>query len=120
MEKKGGNTMIDPYPEMIQNLPQIDIPHIGITGWLLQGDGKQVVFFDIDNIDEMPSHSHCAQWGIMLEGEMSLTIGEETRIYRRGDRYYIPEGVTHSATFLSKVHVMDVFDDSKRYSKKEK
>ena len=119
MEEKEGNTMIDPYPEMIKNLPQIDIPHIGITGWLLQGDGKQVVFFDIDDIDEMPPHSHCAQWGLLVGGEMRLTIGGETKIYRQGDRYFIPEGVVHSAVFLGRVQVIDVFDDPGRYPVKK-
>jgi quercetin dioxygenase-like cupin family protein len=47
---------------------------------------------------------------------MSLTIGEETKIYRKGDWYFIPEGVVHSATFLSRVQVMDIFDAPDRYS----
>lgn len=107
-----------PYPEMIRELPEIDIPLKGIRGWLLQGKGKQAVFFDIEPSCEVPAHSHCAQWGLMVEGEMSLTIGEESRIYRKGDWYYIPEGTVHSATFLTRVHVIDVFDASERYKAK--
>jgi quercetin dioxygenase-like cupin family protein len=49
---------------------------------------------------------------------MKLTIGGETRIYKKGDWYYIPEGVVHSATFLSRVQVIDVFADPNRYSAK--
>jgi quercetin dioxygenase-like cupin family protein len=103
------------YPEMIRNLPEIDIPITGIRGWLLQGGDRQVVFFDIEPIGEMPPHTHCAQWGFMLAGEMALTIGGQTRTYRKGDWYFIPKGTVHSANFLSRVNVIDVFDAPDRY-----
>ena len=103
------------YPEMIRDLPEIDIPMEGIRGWLLQGGEKQVVFFDIKPVGVVLPHTHCAQWGIMLEGEMSLTIGEETKTCRKGDSYYIPEGVVHSANFISRVNVIDIFDAPDRY-----
>jgi len=108
-----------PYPEMIRDLPEIDVSLEGVRGWLLQGQNKQVVFFDIEPVGVVPPHSHCAQWGLVVDGEMKLTIGEETRIYRKGDWYYIPEGAVHSATFLTRVHVIDVFDDPQRYTAKK-
>jgi quercetin dioxygenase-like cupin family protein len=54
----------------------------------------------------------------MVRGEMKLTIGGETKTYRAGDWYYIPEGVTHSAEFPTHVHVIDVFDAADRYQPK--
>ncbi|MCK4655311.1 MAG: cupin domain-containing protein [Candidatus Cloacimonetes bacterium] len=107
-----------PYPEMIHNLPEIDIPIDGIQGWLLQSKNKQVVFFKIDPVGKMPEHSHCSQWGIMVDGEMELTIGGQSKIYRKGDSYFIPAGVVHSANFLTKVMVIDVFDAPARYKTK--
>jgi len=104
-----------PYPEMIRNLPEIDIDIEGIRGWLLQSRDKQAVFFDLQPIGEVPPHSHCNQWGLVLGGRMSLTIGDETEIYEKGDWYFIPEGVVHSAKFLTRVYVIDVFDDPGRY-----
>ena len=108
-----------PYPDMVRDLPEIDIPLEGIRGWLFQSTDKQIVFFDIQSVGNVPPHTHCSQWGVVFEGEMSLTIGGETKIYRKGDWYYIPEGVEHSATFLSRVHVMDIFDAPDRYSAKK-
>jgi len=104
-----------PYPPMLRDLPEIDILIEGIRGWLLKSEDKQVVFFDIEPVGKMPDHSHCAQWGIMLDGKMKLTIGNDTKIYQKGDWYYIPEGIVHSAEFLTKVFVIDVFDDPNRY-----
>ena len=113
--KNWGNT---PFPDMIRDLPEIEIALEGIRGWLLENDNKQVVFFDIAPVGILPPHSHCSQWGIVLEGKMRLTIGEETKLYEKGDWYFIPEGVVHSAEFLTQVHAIDVFDAPDRYQKK--
>ncbi|MBN1939130.1 MAG: cupin domain-containing protein [Candidatus Aminicenantes bacterium] len=106
------------YPEMFESLPEIDTPLPGIRGRLLQGENNQVVFFDIEKGAQVPPHSHCAQWGLMIDGEMALTIGGETAVYRKGDRYFIPEGVVHGAEFRTRVFVMDVFADAGRYKTK--
>ena len=107
--------IVTPYPEMIRILPEIDIQLEGVRGWLLQGKDKQIVFFDIQHVGEIPPHSHCDQWGIVVEGEMRLDIGGKSNVYRKGGWYFIPEGVVHSATFLTKVNVIDIFNDPKRY-----
>ena len=105
-------------PDMITGLPQVDVPLAGVGGWLSQGSGHQIVFFDIEPVSQVPLHSHGAQWGIVVEGEMELTIGGETRIYRRGDSYHIPAGVEHGARFLSHFRAIDVFADADRYRAK--
>lgn len=103
------------YPGIITELPQADIPFKGVKGWLSQGGDHQIVFFEIEPIGAVAPHSHGAQWGVVFEGEMDLTIGGESRTYRKGDRYYIPAGVVHAATFNSKTWVMDFFADNDRY-----
>ena len=108
------------YPQMIRDLPEIDIAIAGVKGWLVQSEKRQVVLFELDPIGKIPDHAHGAQWGIMLDGKMKLTIGGEAKIYENGDIYYIPAGVVHSAEFLTKVRVIDFFEDNNRYSIKGK
>jgi len=103
------------WPELITSLPQADIPFDGVRGWLLQGPNCQQVFFDIEPIGAIPPHSHGAQWGIMVDGEMMLTIGGATHHIKTGDSYVIPAGVEHSATFLTRCRVIDFFEDADRY-----
>lgn len=106
------------YPEMVTSLPQADIAFKGIQGWLFQGRDQQIVFMKIEPIGNVTEHTHGAQFGMVLDGEMSLTIGGTTRIYRKGDTYFIPKGVPHSAVFLSEVFVVDFFDEPERYKVK--
>jgi quercetin dioxygenase-like cupin family protein len=107
------------YPEMISSLPQADIPFKGLKGWILQSQAQQLIFMEIDPIGEVTEHTHSAQFGMILDGEMSLTIGRETKRYRRGDTYFIPAGIPHSAVFHSKVFVVDLFDEPARYKQKK-
>ena len=106
------------YPVEIEELPEIDVPFPGVKGHLLQGSGQQLVFFDIEPIGEVTPHSHGAQWGVVLDGEVELSIGDDTRIYRKGDTYYIPSGVVHSARFRSRARVIDFFAEPSRYQGK--
>ena len=106
----------DFFPELIRNLPEADISFKGIRAWLSQGEDHQIVFFDIEPVGVVPDHSHCAQWGTVLKGEMQFTIDGITKIYRKGDFYFIPEGVVHSASFTKRTWVMDFFADKARYS----
>ena len=107
------------FPEIITKLPPVDIPLPGVRGWLSQAKDHQVVFFDIDPIGEIPPHSHGDQWGIVVEGEMELTIGGRARRYRPGDSYHIPAGVEHGARFLTHFRAIDVFADAQRYKAKD-
>ncbi len=105
-----------PYADAITKLPRIKAPVAGVTGWLSQGPGHQLVFFDLDPSAKIPPHSHGDQWGIVVEGEMELTIGGEARTYRRGDSYFIPAGVEHHAKFFKRTFAIDFFADGDRYT----
>ena len=106
------------FPGMIKNLPEADIAFKGIKGWLSQGTDHQIVFMDIKPIGEVADHSHGEQWGLVLDGEMDLSIGGVKKTYRKGDTYYIGNGVVHSAAFKQRTFVMDMFKDKDRYKAK--
>jgi quercetin dioxygenase-like cupin family protein len=104
------------YPEVITRLPRADINFRGIDAHILQGEHHQLVFFEMEASAHVPEHSHeYAQWGMMIEGKMELTISGKPRICEKGDEYLIPAGAKHSAKFLEKCRVMDLFSERNRY-----
>ena len=108
------------YPKMITELPEVDIPFGGVKGWLLQGTGKQVVFFDIDPVGAIPEHSHGEQWGVVVEGKAELVVNGVKRVYRKSDYYHIPAGAVHSATFRTHFKAIDFSAEANRYTPKPK
>jgi mannose-6-phosphate isomerase-like protein (cupin superfamily) len=103
------------FPDFVCGLPEADLPFEGLRGWLLQSEGGQVLFLEADVDAEVTEHSHGDQWGIVVDGEMELTIGGETAIYRRGDSYCIPAGVEHGARLFAGFRALDYFKDRDRY-----
>jgi len=103
------------YPEIIQNLPKIDIPIKGVFAHLLQGEYNQLVFFSFTEHTEIPMHSHGARWGIVFDGKIDLTIGENTKTYRKGDSYYIQPGEKHGGKIYKGFKAIDFFEEVDRY-----
>lgn len=110
--------MGEQYPDIIYNLPDADIPMKGVRGKLLQAGDFQLVFFDIDPVGEIPPHSHGAQWGVVLEGEMELVVDGAKKTFRKGETYFIPAGAVHSATFCTHFRALDLFAEPNRYRPK--
>ncbi len=106
------------FPEMIMKLPEADVPFKGVRAWISQGPDHQVVFLDIEPIGLVSAHRHGEQWGVVVEGDMELTIGGVTTRYTAGDSYHVPGGVEHEARFLSRTRVVDMFADVDRYRPK--
>jgi quercetin dioxygenase-like cupin family protein len=105
-----------PFPDFIRSLPQAALGLEGVAAYLLAAPQGQAVFFDLPAGASVPLHSHGAQWGIVVSGELELTIGDKTEIYRGGQSYSIPAGVLHGATVLVPSQVIDVFAEPNRYS----
>ncbi len=108
------------FPPPIQELPQADIPLQGLTAYLSQGEGCQIIFMEFDEEVTVPEHAHASQWGLVLEGQIDLTVEGVTRTYTRGDRYFIPEGVKHAAKIHAGYADMTFFNQPDRYPVKEK
>ncbi len=103
------------YPDIIHSLPEIDLPLADVSGYLLQGENNQLVFFDFKEETLIPEHSHGAQWGIVVDGSIEMTIGEETKTYRKGDSYFIPSKTPHSGIAKKGFKAIDFFEDKGRY-----
>ena len=108
--------MSELFPEPITLLPKAELPLDGATGYLLQGDGQQILFMEFLEDVELPSHAHEAQWGIVLEGRIDLQIGGEEFTFTKGDRYFIPAGVEHSGWIFAGYADITYFDSRDRYA----
>ncbi|PSL20678.1 cupin domain-containing protein [Shimia abyssi] len=110
-----------PYPKFITDFPSIDVPFPEdvVETAVIRSDQGLVAFFTFLKDMELPTHSHGAQWGTVVEGEIELTIGDVTKVYRAGDSYDIPAGVEHGAKITAGARVIDVFVEADRYPLKE-
>lgn len=104
-----------PFADFIKALPRPDIPLKDIGAHLLASPRGQVVFWEFTAGVEVPLHSHGAQWGIIVDGEIEMTIGEDTRVYRQGDAFYIGDGVMHGGKTHKACRAIDFFADPGRY-----
>ncbi|MGI8972962.1 MAG: cupin domain-containing protein [Gaiella sp.] len=107
------------FPAFIRALPMVDSPLASLRGWMQQTDQALTMFYEIPDGVDLPEHAHGAQWGVVLEGSIEFTIDGETRLYGRGDTYYVPRGVAHSAVIHRGYVGIDVFADADRYTARE-
>ncbi len=110
--------MSEIFPEPIRNLPEADIPVSGLTAYLSQSENHQIIFMEFNKDVEIPEHSHENQWGIVLEGKLDLTIDGVKRTYSKGNRYFIPKGIEHSAKIYAGYADMTFFNQPNRYEAK--
>jgi len=116
---KAKNIHTKEFPTVITALPEADIHVEGIRAWIVQAEKHQLIFFEMQPTAVVPEHSHSyPQWGMVIEGEMKLTISGKTRTIRKGDEYLIPAQAKHKATFTTKTRVMDFFSEKTRYKPK--
>ena len=75
--------------------------------------GQKLMFsyLEMDDGAEVPWHSHPhEQGGIVIEGQLELTIGDETRMLGPRDMYLIPSDERHRAVAVGgPAVVVDVF-----------
>ena len=110
--------MNEVFPEPIRNLPEADIPIEGISAYLSQSETHQIKFMEFEKDVDLSEHSHAAQIGIVLEGQIDLTIDGKKKRYNKGDRYYIPDGVLHSGKIYAGYADITFYDEPDRYSMK--
>ena len=107
------------FPKIVTELPEAEIPIEGLKAYLAQEYNNQILFMEFEHDVEIPPHKYKAQWGIVLEGEIDLTINGNKEKYRKGDKYFIPDGVEHSAKIYSGYSDITFFNEKDRYKAKE-
>jgi len=105
---------IFPYP--ITQLPEADIPLDGLMAHLSQAVTHQILYMQFEKTVELGEHEHADQIGFILEGKIDLTINNKLQTYTKGDRYYIPAGVRHSAIIYAGYADITVFMQPDRYT----
>ena len=105
------------FPDFFRAFPALDVPFPDdvVSTQAIRSDVGLVVFFSFHQDMVLPMHAHGAQWGSVIAGEITFTIGEDTRVYRPGDSYDIPAGVQHGARIKAGTRVVDVFQEAYRY-----
>lgn len=105
------------FPDFMVAFPKLEVPFPEdvVQTAVIRSDAGLVAFFTFLKEMELPFHSHGAQWGTVVEGEIELTIGDQTKTYRPGENYSIPAGVEHGGRIKAGTRVIDVFEEPDRY-----
>jgi len=111
--------MSNNFPEPILNLPKAEMPFEGAKGYLLQGENQQVIFMEFEKDVDIPEHSHESQWEIVVNGKVDYYEGWQKYTYTKGDKFFIPKDVKHSAKVYSGYASVAFFDQKDRYNKKQ-
>lgn len=82
----------------------------GISGRYAHGANASFGLVDIKKGSILPAHQHVhEQITYILEGDLEMTIGDETMVLTPGSYYVIPSNTPHSAIAHSDCKVIDVF-----------
>ncbi|MBC6492182.1 cupin domain-containing protein [Flavihumibacter stibioxidans] len=82
----------------------------GLFGKFLHGDKSTLAVWDIKKGSILPEHHHeNEQITYILEGELEMTIGGVTTIFRAGNVQVIKSNVPHSAIALTDCRVIDTW-----------
>jgi len=82
----------------------------GIWSKVESGSNLTMAFMEISEKKEGMAHDHpFDQCGIVIEGEIEMSIGEEKKLLKPMETYFIPAGAKHNwRTFASSAKMLDV------------
>ena len=106
---------VEPLPDFVRSMPEIEAPLPGARGWSLQGIEQQVVFAEFEEDIEVPEHTHIEQWEFVLAGKVELRRNGSSTEHAAGDNFFIPAGQRHGAKVHAGYKAMIVFNSPDRY-----
>jgi len=85
------------YPKLLQKLPLYD----GLfDAYKLEAKDCDVLFASYPSGTAIEPHKHETEnFGVIIKGELVLTMEGETKKYSTGDWYHVPANMEHSAQF---------------------
>ena len=94
----------------INDVPAIE-PVPGCRMRTPYGENLMLSYLEMDEGAVVPLHDHPhEQGGILIQGQVELTIGDETRICEAGSLFIIPPNTPHKAVAVNgPAVVLDVF-----------
>lgn len=84
----------------------------GINIKAVYGTQCSTSFLELQPFARLPEHHHPnEQLGVVLQGEVEYTIGDETQVCRKGTVFLIPPNTPHSGVVVSKepAELLDIF-----------
>jgi quercetin dioxygenase-like cupin family protein len=104
------------FPAWIRSLPSVSAKITGADGKLLAGTQGQVVFWHFTDGGRVPPHHHGAQMGIVLSGNLALTIDGHDQELGPGDHFVIEAGQVHSAIVGAGSSIIECFEEPDRHT----
>lgn len=101
------------WPEFVQGLPRAEVPVPGLEARIVDDGDHQVALFTFTTAGTVPEHTHADKWGVVVAGEMELTVDGSTRTVRPGDTYFVPAGVPHGADVEAGSQIIEIFDEQR-------
>jgi len=85
------------YPKLIQKLPLYDGR---FDAYKLEAKDCDVLFASYPSGTVIEAHHHeTDNFGVIVKGELALTMDGETKKYSVGDWYHVPANMDHAAKF---------------------
>jgi quercetin dioxygenase-like cupin family protein len=97
------------FANWFEVMPKVEVWQ-GLKASVLTGKTAQAGFFEASTTIHVPEHSHAGQWGIVVSGQVDLTIGGILHVCTAGVSYNIPAGVPHSAIVYAETVFIDVWE----------
>lgn len=99
-----------PFPESVRRLPHTTLA--GLDAFVHDNGTSQILFLELpaDRPEvAVPTHTHDVEWGIVVEGEIEMTIGELVQRHTAGSTHFIGSKVPHSFRFRPGTSSMHYF-----------
>ena len=110
----------DILPDITAGWEKIDFNDQAIDAWILNAEGgRQIVlmhFYQDSFSDEFHINDY-SQWGVILDGEMTLWT-DRKRVLKKGDVFVVPNEMPHRVEIKAGYKDLTVFDGPRHVTKK--